>query len=505
MKHRGLKFSVSNQDTIFHFGRLLRFIMSNLRVVVGSSAVMTASALGRHEAQALFQVASSKHIQNAIEKMDTLKFKEDVSLHDMKEQMNEFKDHITSVLQDPSAVSAADLQLLTDMIAQLDAIFLAELTRQKTRDVEEYNTKLSQHVKCTTDKNKRIGTAGKVTQDLILVSEKREKHKGCRKAQQSWEIFKADAETVGNSMFGDAIGVPDSNPVSAIDTLCAKRDNWVDHKRDYKDLAKVNNVASCASEQKAFEDTMCTVLTAKASTCIAYDECIVAVSLQNEKTVTEAECDDRLAVEVVLAKTKCHLLHLSKVFNNEDSTSDCDSVTVEDSSLVCTLQPVPAVSPCSSEADITSPTLPSPDGSDCAVWITAEYSFDASYKQVTSCRIEDPCVLPTLIGTHDYSDGCTNSANLCDFYDRHSDACPDYPADDAVNKCCACGGGTPAPSPALAPIAASTYIELTDKACEGRDELGSFDSIQECEQKCDSEPTCVSYDRLGSKCFVSTS
>jgi len=280
-----------------------------------------------------------------------------------------------------------------------------------------------------------------------LVSEKREKHKGCRKAQQSWEIFRADAETVGNSMFGNAIGVPDSIPVSAIDTLCAKRDNWVDHKRDYKDLAKVNNVASCATEQKAFENTMCTVLTAKASTCIAYDECIVAVNLQNEKTVTEAECDDRLAVEVVLAKTKCHLLHLSKVFNNEeDSTSDCDSVTVEDSSLVCTLQPVPAVSPCSSEADITSPTLPSPDGSDCSVWIAAEYSFDASYKPVTSCRIEEPCVLPTLIGTHDYSDGCTNSdsANICDFYDRHSDACSDYPGDDAVNKCCACGGGTPA-------------------------------------------------------------
>jgi len=287
-----------------------------------------------------------------------------------------------------------------------------------------------------------------------LVSEKREKHKGCRKAQQSWEIFRADAETVGNSMFGNAIGVPDSIPVSAIDTLCAKRDNWVDHKRDYKDLAKVNNVASCATEQKAFENTMCTVLTAKASTCIAYDECIVAVNLQNEKTVTEAECDDRLAVEVVLAKTKCHLLHLSKVFNNEeDSTSDCDSVTVEDSSLVCTLQPVPAVSPCSSEADITSPTLPSPDGSDCSVWIAAEYSFDASYKQVTSCRIEDPCVLPTIIGTHDYGDGCTNSdpTNLCDFYDRHSDACPDYPADDAVNKCCACGGGTAAPTPAPAP------------------------------------------------------
>jgi len=292
-----------------------------------------------------------------------------------------------------------------------------------------------------------------------LVSEKREKHKGCRKAQQSWEIFRADAETVGNSMFGNAIGVPDSIPVSAIDTLCAKRDNWVDHKRDYKDLAKVNNVASCATEQKAFENTMCTVLTAKASTCIAYDECIVAVNLQNEKTVTEAECDDRLAVEVVLAKTKCHLLHLSKVFNNEeDSTSDCDSVTVEDSSLVCTLQPVPAVSPCSSEADITSPTLPSPDGSDCSVWIAAEYSFDASYKQVTSCRIEDPCVLPTLIGTHDYSDGCTNSANYCNFYDRHKDACSDYSTDDAATHCCACGGGTSASTP----VSVVVYTEATD-------------------------------------------
>merc|ERR1711957_325971 len=183
----------------------------------------------------------------------------------------------------------------------------------------------------------------------------------------------ADAETVGNSTFGNAIGVPDSIPVSAIDTLCAKKDKFNNDTKIYKDLAKINNVAMCATEQKAFEDTMCTVLTAKASTCIAYDECIVAVNLQNEKTVTETECDDRLAVEAVLAKTKCHLLHLSKVFNNEDSTSDCDAVTVEDSSLVCTLQAVPAVSPCSSEADITSPTLPSPDGSGCSVWIAAEY------------------------------------------------------------------------------------------------------------------------------------
>merc|ERR1712160_99305 len=101
----------------------------------------------------------------------------------------------------------------------------------------EYNTKLSQHVKCTTDKNKRIGTAGKVTQDLILVSEKREKHKGCRKAQQSFEIFRTDAEKVGNSMFGNAIGVPDSLAVIEIDTLCAKKDKWLTDKGLYKGLA----------------------------------------------------------------------------------------------------------------------------------------------------------------------------------------------------------------------------------------------------------------------------
>ena len=157
--------------------------MVNFRLVVGSSTVMIACALGKHEAQALLQVTSSKHIQNAIQKMDTLKFKEDVSLHDMKEQINEFKDHIASVLQDPSTVSAADIKLLTDLIAQLDSIFLAELTRQKAHDVAEYNTKLSQHVKCTTDKNKRMNsTTGDVTKDLRLVSQKRQKHKGCCKA-----------------------------------------------------------------------------------------------------------------------------------------------------------------------------------------------------------------------------------------------------------------------------------------------------------------------------------
>merc|ERR1719469_250076 len=225
---------------------------------------MVAGALGKDEAQALLQVASSKHIQNAIEKMDTLKFKEDVSLHDMKEQMNEFKDHIASVLQDPSAVSAADLQLLTDMIAQLESIFLAELTRQKERDVGQYNTKLSQHVKCTTDKDKRIGSAGDVTKDFSLVSEKREKHKGCRKAQQSWELFKSDAQVVGHALFANAVGVDGFTPVNKINTLCARKATWDTDSSFYEHLAMVNHVALCTTEQQDFEDIMCAALTAKA-------------------------------------------------------------------------------------------------------------------------------------------------------------------------------------------------------------------------------------------------
>merc|ERR1712160_166536 len=111
-------------------------------------------------------------------------------------------------------------------------------------------------------------------------------------------------------------------------------------------------------------------------------------------------------------------------------------------------------------ADITGATLPSPDGPDCSVWIAAEYSFDASYKQVTSCKIEEPCVLPTQIGTHDYSDGCTNSANLCAFYDRHRDACSDYAEDDAVNNCCACGGGIPAPTASATTTAFNPLAEF---------------------------------------------
>jgi len=188
---------------------------------------------------------------------------------------------------------------------------------------------------------------------------------------------------------------------------------------------------------------MCTALTAKASTCIAYDECIEDVNLTHEKTVTESECTDRLAVEVVLAKTKCHLLHLSKVFNNENSTNDCDAVTVDDSSLVCTLQEVPAVSACSDDDDIASPTLPSPPGFDCTKWIAAEYSsFNVSYKQVDTCKIEEQCNLPTHVGTHENIDGCIDSEDYCDFYGRHQDACSDYPGDNAAIKCCACSGGS---------------------------------------------------------------
>jgi len=402
---------------------------------------MTASALG-HEANALLQVTSAKHIQQLVNKMGSLKFSEGTSLHDMKEHLNEFKDHVTSVLQDPSALSASDIKLLTDVMAQLDTIFLAELRRQHTHDVAEYNTKLGQHVKCTTDKDKRIGNAGDVTKDQSLASEKREKHKACRKAQLSFELFKADAAAVGQSLFGSAIGVAESTPVSEIDTLCAKKATWDTDSSFYKQLAKVNHVALCHSEQKAFEDMVCAALTAKASTCIAYDECIVAVDLSNEKSVTEAACSDREAVEVVLAKTKCHLLHLSKVFNNEDSTSDCGSVTVDNSELACSLQAVPAVSPCSDEDDISNPTLPSPAGSECSAWRDAEYSFTASYKQVSACQIDQQCILPTQIGTHDYSDGCVDSADLCAFYDRHRDACGDYPADGVTTHCCACGGGT---------------------------------------------------------------
>merc|ERR1711957_920524 len=132
---------------------------------------------------------------------------------------------------------------------------------------------------------------------------------------------------------------------------------------------------------------------------------------------------------------------MGKVFNNEISSSDCDSVTVDNSVLPCSLQAVPVVSPCSNAADIKSPTLPSP--TDCSAWLTVEYNFDASYQQVSMCQIGEQCILPTQIGTHDYSDGCIDSANYCAFYDRHRDACPDYAADDAATHCCACGGGTP--------------------------------------------------------------
>jgi len=118
---------------------------------------------------------------------------------------------------------------------------------------------------------------------------------------------------------------------------------------------------------------------------------------------------------------------------------------VVNSLLGCSLQPVPAVSPCSSDADIKTPTLPSPSCLPTSDWITAEYSsFNVSYKQVTTCKIEDECNLPTQIGKHENSDGCidSGSGNLCDFYARHRDACSDYPGDNAAINCCACSGGS---------------------------------------------------------------
>jgi len=139
------------------------------------------------------------------------------------------------------------------------------------------------------------------------------------------------------------------------------------------------------------------------------------------------------------------LLHLSKVFANENSTNDCDAVTVDNSSLVCSLEAVPAVSPCSGDANINTPTLPTPSCSSTSEWITTEYSnFNTSYETVTSCKIEAPCNLPTEIGTHVNSDGCIDSVNSisCDFYDRHRDACSDYPGDNATINCCACNGGS---------------------------------------------------------------
>jgi len=417
-----------------------------MRVIVVSSAVMSASTPGTHEASALLQVTSSQHIHNVIQKMDTLKFKEDVSLLDMEEQLNEFKDHVAAVLEEPSTVSPENIKLLMDMITLLDTTFKNELTRQKGRDVLRYTTNRQAHIKCTTDKDTRMhSTTGDVTKEENLVSAKRDKHKGCRKAKKSFETFKADAAIVGAATFGPAIGVDDGS-VAEISTLCAKKDQWDLDKRLYKGLATVDHVALCSAEQKDFEDMTCTWLKSKLSTCIAYDECVADINLTNEKSVTEAECTERMKIEVVLAKTKCQLLHLSKVFNNTDSTNLCDNVTVDNSSLACSLDAVPTVTPCSDDANINNPTLPTPSCLPTSAWITTQYSnFNVSYETVTSCKIEATCILPTEIGVHN-STGCSDfpidgNALGCTFYDRHQDACPDYQDDNADHNCCACGGG----------------------------------------------------------------
>merc|ERR1719433_563434 len=75
----------------------------------------------------------------------------------------------------------ADLQQLKDLIALLINKFEKQLQDENSSDQQEYNGKKTQHIKCTTDKDLRLGTTGDVTAAWNRYGITKIKHQACRK------------------------------------------------------------------------------------------------------------------------------------------------------------------------------------------------------------------------------------------------------------------------------------------------------------------------------------
>lgn len=447
-----------------------------------------------------------------------------VSLHSM-EAMENFVNRVAAGEPTP-----AEIALVTEMITLMDTTFIVELQSQSDDDQQDHRDKLAAHALCTVTHGRSMGEDGYVTLLKAASVSTRAKHKGCRKAWKSYEIFMADVEavrTAGLTSWATLAPATDSIRIPELDNLCPhlghpnlEPDTFLGDVKLYKDMAEVNEVSvSCDTDQSLFEQTWCDWLAAKTSTCLALDACVSQINAEANIALVLTRDTNRRASLRTIWILQCRLQHIADTFNAATGASDFDvedtcgttAVTPDAPTQTTAPQgghydlnlelPVPHV-PCIDDDDIDNPVMPcNSEGAsdvaacDCTAWRNKEYNLDGSHialqtdpvpywnvavhKNPTRCF--GTCVIPTTVPPIIITDcedswiGTAETTDPCPFYRLHPQACGQYPS-DGYERCCACGGGT---TPPFTPI-------IVSRKCQPSNTIREFDtsSVQLCYEAC---------------------
>jgi len=428
-----------------------------------------------------------------------------VSLHSL-DSLNELVTQMS--VGDPSQ---SDLDLISRLIDTLKDNFEPELNTSSAADKQAYSDKITAHNLCKTHRDRRLSTdendLGDVTKLEHAFTEKRTKHRGCRKAFKSYELFDKDADAVSDASWDTLAGVSGHTPNPALGTLCSSKDTFTSDLSDYTGLPPTGVSSDCDIDQTSFEEEYCSWLSAKTSACLACDECIEQVDAAGFKDNIVMRDEHRRATYQTIQKLKCRLQHLMSVFNltdGVDHSDHADQDTCGDVGLPNNSHyefgnlPTPTpISSCVGDADIHNPKMPSTTVTEtmCSDWITQEYSSSSSpawtsaYSAVTACHAT--CVVPTSVDQVSPTPRCTDDGTDCAFYSFHADSCGSY-ADNADTRCCACGGGSWSRAPGdLA------HYQFFEDFCVGGHNLKSYPdpmTAEECAELCDTYDDCLGFE-----------
>lgn len=380
------------------------------------------------------------------------------SLQSLVEQW-EFKAQKGNLTQTPQ-----QRQQLQDTIDLLANTFQQKLLNESKEDQRTYELKKDQHNACINHKNRRFDNAsGDIIAAKNLTEEKKQKHKACRKMQQSLAHLQDDAKIIGDKPWADMVVDHDHSLPSELQSMCPNKDTFKQDLQDYRNAPPANHVSSsCTDDQGRVESQFCAWLGAKTWACQAFDECIDAVDLQGEKDYRKSRESNREALWLTIQKLKCRLNHILAAFPNAshdashfNQTDNCSNTPASEPWELTLNMTVPNHESCTTVGEKEPSTT---NTTKCQEWQNDHYpdlmtDTQNEYASVDDCQQDCLAPPPDLIGIPDH---CIDAdvSDDCAFYQRHRDACGKYHT-DASENCCACGG-PPTPVPTLEPTPAPT-------------------------------------------------
>jgi len=390
------------------------------------------------------------------------------SLQSLVEQW-EFKAQKGNLTQTPQ-----QRQQLQDTIDLLANTFQQKLLNESKEDQRTYELKKDQHNACINHKNRRFDNAsGDIIAAKNLTEEKKQKHKACRKMQQSLAHLQDDAKIIGDKPWADMVVDHDHSLPSELQSMCPNKDTFKQDLQDYRNAPPANHVSSsCTDDQGRVESQFCAWLGAKTWACQAFDECIDAVDLQGEKDYRKSRESNREALWLTIQKLKCRLNHILAAFPNAshdashfNQTDNCSNTPASEPWELTLNMTVPDHESCTTVGEKEPSTT---DTTKCQEWQNDHYpdlmtDTQNEYASVDDCQQDCLAPPPDLIGIPDH---CIDAdvSDDCAFYQRHRDACGKYHT-DASENCCACGG-PPTPAPTLEPTPAPTPVPTLEPTPE---------------------------------------